>query len=157
MPQSTEPSLDGARRAIAPLYRRAEPDALEALAERARLTPAGRARVAGRAGALLAELRAPGRGGWIDRFLAEYSLSSDEGAALLGLAEAYLRFLYTDAAQELAARKHFRPRSAAVAARYAAKFPPMNLVTIASFGGWRKAQNQNFVDGGSFDKIYQPR
>ncbi len=73
------------------------------------------------------------------------------------LAEAYLRFLYTDAAQELAARKHFRPRNAAVAARYATTFPHMNLVTIASFGGWRKAQLQNFVDGGSFDKIYQPR
>ncbi|MGH6988112.1 MAG: bifunctional proline dehydrogenase/L-glutamate gamma-semialdehyde dehydrogenase PutA, partial [Caulobacteraceae bacterium] len=29
--------------------------------------------------------------GWIDRFLQEYSLSSEEGAALLGLAEAYLR------------------------------------------------------------------
>jgi RHH-type proline utilization regulon transcriptional repressor/proline dehydrogenase/delta 1-pyrroline-5-carboxylate dehydrogenase len=40
---------------------------------------------------LLAELRAPGRAGWVDRFLAEYSLSSEEGAALLGLAEAYLR------------------------------------------------------------------
>ena len=40
---------------------------------------------------LLAELRAPGRAGWIDRFLQEYSLSSEEGAALLGLAEAYLR------------------------------------------------------------------
>ncbi len=91
MPQSTQPSLDGARRAIAPLYRRAEPEALEALAERARLTPAARGRVAARAAGLLAELRAPGRGGWIDRFLQEYSLSSDEGAALLGLAEAYLR------------------------------------------------------------------
>ncbi len=43
------------------------------------------------ASGLLAELRAPGRSGWIDRFLQEYSLSSDEGAALLGLAEAYLR------------------------------------------------------------------
>jgi sulfate/thiosulfate transport system substrate-binding protein len=71
------------------------------------------------------------------------------------LADAYLRFLYTDAAQDLVAAKHFRPRSAAVAARYAAKFPPMNLVTIASFGGWRKAQARNFIDGGSFDKIYQ--
>jgi len=86
-----DPSLDAARLAIAPLYRRRETDVLKALAERARLTPAARERVAARASALLAELRAPGRGGWIDRFLQEYSLSSDEGAALLGLAEAYLR------------------------------------------------------------------
>src|SRR5260221_4367030 len=44
-----------------------------------------------RAGALLGELRAPGHAGWIDRFLQEYALNSEEGAALLGLAEAYLR------------------------------------------------------------------
>jgi RHH-type proline utilization regulon transcriptional repressor/proline dehydrogenase/delta 1-pyrroline-5-carboxylate dehydrogenase len=36
-------------------------------------------------------LREPGRAGWVDQFLQEYSLSSEEGAALLGLAEAYLR------------------------------------------------------------------
>lgn len=91
MPLPTDPSLDEARRAIAPLYRLAEPDALKPLADAARLTPAARGRVVVRAGALLAELREPGRGGWIDRFLAEYSLSSGEGAALVGLAEAYLR------------------------------------------------------------------
>ena len=72
------------------------------------------------------------------------------------LAEGYLRFLYTGGAQDLAARNHFRPRSAVVAARYAAKFPPMDLVTIAAFGGWQKAQTKNFADGGAFDKIYQP-
>ncbi|MEO8927111.1 MAG: L-glutamate gamma-semialdehyde dehydrogenase [Caulobacteraceae bacterium] len=87
----TDPDLDAARAAIAPLYRLAEPKALQPLAERARLTPDARGRVVVAASGLLAELRAPGRGGWIDRFLQEYSLSSDEGAALLGLAEAYLR------------------------------------------------------------------
>jgi RHH-type transcriptional regulator, proline utilization regulon repressor / proline dehydrogenase / delta 1-pyrroline-5-carboxylate dehydrogenase len=88
---STDPSLDAARLAIAPLYRAPQPDVLKSLAGQARLTPAARERVAALASTLLAELRAPGRGGWIDRFLQEYSLSSDEGAALLGLAEAYLR------------------------------------------------------------------
>jgi hypothetical protein len=83
--------LAQARAAIAPLYRRAEPDALIDLAPAARLTPAERAAALTGAGALLTALRAPGRGGWIDRFLQEYSLSSEEGAALLGLAEAYLR------------------------------------------------------------------
>ncbi len=71
-------------------------------------------------------------------------------------AEAYLRFLYTDAAQDLAARRHFRPRNATILAKYAQKFPSMDLVTIASFGGWSKAQAKNFVDGGAFDKIYTP-
>jgi len=83
--------LDAARAAIPPLYRVSEPAILAELAEKARLTPAARSRVLARAGILLAELRAPGRTGWIDRFLREYSLSSQEGAALLGLAEAYLR------------------------------------------------------------------
>jgi len=85
------PSLDEARAAIAPLYRRPESEALEDLAARARLTPVERARAKAQAQTLLEALRAPGRAGWVDRFLQEYSLSSEEGAALLGLAEAYLR------------------------------------------------------------------
>jgi len=72
------------------------------------------------------------------------------------LAEAYLRFLYTDPAQDLAAQRHFRPRNPGVAARYAQKFPRIDLVTIASFGGWQKVQARHFVDGGSFDQIYRP-
>ncbi len=72
------------------------------------------------------------------------------------IAEAYLKFLYTPAAQDLAARRHYRPRNAVVAAKYAQKFPAMDLITINTFGGWAKAQAKNFVDGGAFDKIYQP-
>ena len=71
-------------------------------------------------------------------------------------AEAYLQFLYGDAAQDLAARRHFRPRDPAVAARYAAKFPAMELQTIADFGGWKAAQARFFAEGAGFDKIYQP-
>ncbi len=87
----TPAPLDEARAAIAPLYRLAESRALERLIGPASLTPAERARVVTQSRSLLAALREPGRAGWIDRFLREYSLSSDEGAALLGLAEAYLR------------------------------------------------------------------
>ena len=72
------------------------------------------------------------------------------------VAEAYLKFLYSESAQDLAARKHFRPRSRLAAARYAAKFPPIDLITIAKFGGWKAAQAKNFADGGTFDKIYRP-
>lgn len=72
-------------------------------------------------------------------------------------AEAYLRFLYTPAGQELAAKHNFRPRSADVAARYAERFPAVNLFTIGEvFGGWRQAQTTHFADGGVFDQIYQP-
>ncbi|MHB8529090.1 MAG: bifunctional proline dehydrogenase/L-glutamate gamma-semialdehyde dehydrogenase PutA [Caulobacteraceae bacterium] len=80
-----------ARQAIAPLYRRAEGEVLRALSAKAELGARERRAVMAAAKDLLAELRAPGRAGWIDRFLQEYSLSSEEGAALLGLAEAYLR------------------------------------------------------------------
>jgi sulfate transport system substrate-binding protein len=72
------------------------------------------------------------------------------------LAEAYLAGLFTPPAQDLAARRHFRPRDRAVLARYAAKFPTMDLITIAAFGGWQTAQARNFADGAAFDKIYQP-
>jgi RHH-type proline utilization regulon transcriptional repressor/proline dehydrogenase/delta 1-pyrroline-5-carboxylate dehydrogenase len=85
------PSLADARAAIAPLYRLDEHAALEPLARSARLSPAQRARVVTLASELLARLRAPGQAGWVDQFLRQYSLSSEEGAALLGLAEAYLR------------------------------------------------------------------
>ena len=72
-------------------------------------------------------------------------------------AEAYLKFLYTDEAQEIVARNYYRPRSAAVAAKHAGDFPTLRLFTIDElFGGWQKAQKVHFADGGVFDQIYQP-
>jgi sulfate transport system substrate-binding protein len=72
-------------------------------------------------------------------------------------AQAYLEFLYTPEAQEIAAKHYYRPRSADVLAKYKAKFPPITLVTVdAVFGGWAKAQKRHFDDGGVFDQIYQP-
>lgn len=70
------------------------------------------------------------------------------------VAEAYLKYLYTDEAQEIIARNFYRPINPAVAAKYAAKFSKLNLVTIADFGGWTKAQSTHFADGGTFDQIY---
>jgi sulfate/thiosulfate transport system substrate-binding protein len=70
------------------------------------------------------------------------------------VAEAYLKFLYTPQGQELAGKHHYRPSDATVAAKYAAKFPKLDLVTIADFGGWAKAQPEHFGDGGVFDQIY---
>jgi sulfate transport system substrate-binding protein len=73
------------------------------------------------------------------------------------VAQAYLQYLYTDAAQEIVAKNFYRPRNQAVAAKYATQFPPMNLVTVNDvFGGWKKAQEIHFADGASFDQIYQP-
>ena len=71
------------------------------------------------------------------------------------VAEAYLRYLYTPTAQEIIAANGYRPRDATVAARHAAKFPPVPLFDIdRNFGGWKKAQDIFFADGGQFDQIY---
>jgi sulfate/thiosulfate-binding protein len=68
-------------------------------------------------------------------------------------AEAYLRFLYTPPAQELAAKHHYRPRDPEVAKRHASAFPTLSLFTIADLGGWELAQKRHFDDGGVFDQI----
>jgi sulfate transport system substrate-binding protein len=73
-------------------------------------------------------------------------------------AQAYLEFLYTEAGQELAAKHYYRPRLAAVAAKYAGQFPQLKLFTIAEvFGGWNQAHAAHFADGGLFDQIYTKR
>jgi sulfate/thiosulfate-binding protein len=72
------------------------------------------------------------------------------------IAQAYLQYLYSKEGQEIVAKNYYRPRDAAVAAKYAARFPKLNLVTIADFGGWQKVQPAHFGDGGVFDQIYAP-
>lgn len=69
-------------------------------------------------------------------------------------AEAYLKYLWSDEAQEIAARHQLRPRSAAILARYAKDFPKVNLFTVdEAFGGWAKAQKEHFDDGATFDQM----
>jgi sulfate/thiosulfate transport system substrate-binding protein len=73
------------------------------------------------------------------------------------VAQAYLEFLYTPEGQEIAAKNFYRPRDPAVAARYAARFPKIDLVTVdGTFGGWAQAQAKHFADGGVFDQIFTP-
>ncbi len=72
------------------------------------------------------------------------------------VAEAYLQFLYTREAQEIAAKNYYRPRDPTVAAQYAERYPAMRLVTIQDFGGWNTAQAAYFADGGMFDRIFTP-
>jgi ABC-type sulfate transport system substrate-binding protein len=69
------------------------------------------------------------------------------------IAQAYLNYLYSKEGQEIIARHFYRPRDAEVAAKYASQFPKLRLVTIADFGGWPRAQQEHFADGGSFDQI----
>ncbi len=74
------------------------------------------------------------------------------------VATAYLNYLYSDEGQEIAAKNFYRPRNEAIAAKYAANFTQLKLVTVdQEFGGWTKAQQTHFADGGVFDQIYQPQ
>jgi len=69
-------------------------------------------------------------------------------------AEAYLQYLYSEAGQEIAAKHHLRPRSAAVLARYVKVFPKANTFTVDDvFGGWKQAQKDHFDDGALYDQI----
>jgi sulfate transport system substrate-binding protein len=71
------------------------------------------------------------------------------------VARAYLEYLYSPEAQDLAARYFFRPRLKSVADKYASVFPKVNNFTVLEgCGGWQKAQAKHFSDGGTFDQIY---
>ena len=72
------------------------------------------------------------------------------------VAEAYLKYLYSEEGQDIAGKHFYRPVvSDKAKAKYAAQFPKLNLFTIDdAFGGWEKAAKEHFADGGSFDQIY---
>jgi sulfate transport system substrate-binding protein len=74
------------------------------------------------------------------------------------LARAYLEYLYSPEAQDLAAKYFYRPTVKSVAAKYASQFPKVNTFTIdQGAGGWRNAQVKHFADGGYFDQIYSSK
>ena len=73
------------------------------------------------------------------------------------VAEAYLNYLYSDEGQDIAGKHYYRPRDPKAAEKYKAQFSPVKLFTIDEvFGGWTKAQDTHFKDGGVFDQIYAP-
>jgi len=74
------------------------------------------------------------------------------------VAEAYLKFLYSDAGQEIIAKNFYRPRNAAVLARHKSQFPDIKLFTITDVAGsWKEVQPKHFADHGIFDQLYQPQ
>jgi len=71
------------------------------------------------------------------------------------LAKAYLNYLYSDEAQEIAAKHGIRPTNARILAKYASTFKPLQLFAVSDyFGSLTEAQKVHFNDGGQFDKIY---
>jgi sulfate transport system substrate-binding protein len=85
---------------------------------------------------------------WVDKVVAK--------RGTVKVAQAYLQYLFGDAGQELAAKHHFRPQNRELLAKYAERFKPLQLFTVAEvFGGWSEAQQTHFNDGAVFDQLYQ--
>lgn len=89
------------------------------------------------------------------------------------VATAYLEYLYSDEAQELEAKNYYRPTDTKVLDKYTTSLEGntiteipsdgkwiitnLELTDISHFGGWTKATEKHFVDGGIFDKIYEKK
>ena len=87
---------------------------------------------------------------WVDKVVKKRGTAA--------LAKAYLEFLYSPEAQELAAKHHFRPRDPAVLAKYPERFKNLPLFSVSGvFGSWAQAQATHFADGGIFDTIYEKK
>jgi len=72
-------------------------------------------------------------------------------------AEAYLEFLYSKEGQEIVARHYYRPRDEEILKKYADNFVEVEMFTVDDvFGGWQKAQQEHFDEGGVFEQIYIP-
>jgi sulfate/thiosulfate-binding protein len=87
--------------------------------------------------------------------LVDGNIATDEQRAA---AEEYLRYLYSPEAQAIALRHFYRAWDVSAAdPADVSRFPELELVSIADFGGWAKVQPEHFGDGGVFDQIYTPR
>lgn len=70
-------------------------------------------------------------------------------------AEAYLKYLWSDEAQQIAAANYLRPRNPAILAEHADRFPKVKFFNVVkTFGDWSEIQKTHFKDGGVFDQIY---
>lgn len=71
------------------------------------------------------------------------------------IAEEYLKYLYSEEGQTIAAKHYYRPTLPSVAKKYEKQFGKLKLVTVEKeFRGWSKAQKEHFDDKGTFDQIY---
>lgn len=72
------------------------------------------------------------------------------------IAKEYLKYLYSEPAQEIIAKHGFRPRNVNVIKKYQTKFPKIELVNFEkTFASWEKIQKEHFSDGGTFDLLYK--
>ena len=98
-------TIDSARAAVRPFHRKSDPQVLAPLVVSAQVDGNERAAIIKQARALLADLRAAQTDSWVNQFLQEYRLGTEEGTALLSLAEAFLRVPDPETADLLIADK----------------------------------------------------
>ncbi|TRX74404.1 sulfate ABC transporter substrate-binding protein [Pseudomonas mangiferae] len=73
-------------------------------------------------------------------------------------AEAYLKYLWSDEGQRIAAKNYLRPRNPQILAEFADRFPKVDFLPVEkTFGDWREIQKTHFNDGGLFDQLYTPQ
>ena len=73
-------------------------------------------------------------------------------------AEAYLKYVYTDEAQEIVAKHHYRPSNPEILKKHAASFPEIKLFPITDIAkDFLDAHKQFIAEGGVFDTIYKPK
>ncbi|MEL6457807.1 MAG: sulfate ABC transporter substrate-binding protein [Cyanobacteria bacterium J06621_15] len=72
------------------------------------------------------------------------------------VAEAFVEYLFTPAAQREFAKIGFRPVNEVIKQEFANQYPPVKtLFTVEELGGWDKVQNRFFADGAAFDEIQE--
>ncbi|WP_394559901.1 sulfate ABC transporter substrate-binding protein [Aquipseudomonas alcaligenes] len=70
-------------------------------------------------------------------------------------AEAYLKYLWSDEGQRIAANNYLRPRNEKILAEFSDRFPKVTFLNVnKTFGDWPSIQKTHFNDGGVFDQIY---
>jgi len=77
------------------------------------------------------------------------------GPKVRAAAEEYLRYLYSEAGQTLAAELGYRPANPEILAKYRSRYPEIKMFTIKqAAGSWAQAQERFFGEDGVFDRIY---
>jgi sulfate/thiosulfate transport system substrate-binding protein len=73
-------------------------------------------------------------------------------------AEAYLKYTYTDEAQELAAKHFYRPSNETILKKHGQTFPEIKLFPVTEIAkDFADAHKQYIAEGGVFDSIYKPK
>lgn len=73
-------------------------------------------------------------------------------------AEAYLKFLYMDEAQEIIAKHYYRPTNEEILKKHGETFPEMRFFSVTDIGeNWDDVRQKLVGDGSVFDTIYKPK